>query len=163
MNNKNKTLISWSIALLIIIVGGISVYNNSSEKITSNSYLTSKEENRTFIEHSNQKYTKNATSFDFKGFTGKWSLIEFESNKDNKIVLEDNTKIEKGKFYIVVLDSDYKNIAMHESKEGENLEFTTPKDGKYLVRIVGKDASGKFDIKINANNDISVSHRDFWE
>ncbi|MBU5483730.1 hypothetical protein KQI86_05260 [Clostridium sp. MSJ-11] len=163
MNNKNKALISWSIVLLIIIVGGIFVYNNNFAGITSNSYLTSKEENRTFLEHVNQQYTENGASFDFSGFTGKWSLIEFESSKDNKIVLEDNTKIEKGQFYIVVLDSDYKNIAMHESKEGENLEFTTPKDGKYLVRIVGKNASGKFDIKISSENDISITHKDFWE
>ncbi len=110
------------------------------------------------------KESKNTHSFDFKKFDGKWSLMEFTSSKGNKININDNTKISKGKFYIIILDSKYNIIAKkEESNENGDINFTTPKDGKYFIRIVAANASGKFDISVNAANNIDISHKHFFD
>lgn len=160
---KRRNLIVGGV-ILIIIAGGILVYKKNFPNIDSNNYLASKEEEkRTFLYHGNDKSNKNSKSFDFEKFDGKWSLMQFTSNKDNEINISDNTEISKGKFYIVILDSEYNIVAKkNEVNEEGNIKFTTPKDGKYTVRIVGANASGTFDISINGTDTIDVSHIDFF-
>jgi hypothetical protein len=165
MKKSNKLIILCLIVVVIVSGIGIVMYKNSSSYTTSDSYLSSRnEDERTFHYNHNEKNTKDGASFDFTGFTGKWSLMEFNSDKDNKIAINDNTKINKGKFYVVVLDSNYNIVCKkNETEDKGNINFTTPKSGKYLVRIVGKDADGNFDLKISSNNNINVSHKDFFD
>ena len=111
----------------------------------------------------NNKNTKDNTIFGFKNFDGKWSVMKFTSNKGNRITINDNTKISKGKLYIVVLDSNYNVVAKkNELDQNGNVKFTTPKDGKYIIRIVGASASGNFNIKVTAGHDIDITHKDFF-
>ncbi|WP_032120975.1 hypothetical protein [Clostridium amazonitimonense] len=168
MTKRNRLNTNLIISVIVVLIIGSILYKNSSYYISSKHYLSSKEEKRSFYSLKNEKNTQDGKSFDFDKFTGKWSLIEFTSDKDTKITIKDNTKISKGTFYIVVLDSDYNIIAKkNESNENENengsIDFTTPKSGKYIIRIVGKNAMGNFDIKISESNNINLSHKDFFE
>ena len=72
-------------------------------------------------------------------------------------------KISKGKFYVVVLDPNYNIITKTESNEKTNLSFTTPKDGKYIIRIVGEKAKGSFNIKISSTSNIAVNHKELFD
>ncbi|NMM65990.1 hypothetical protein HBE96_25770 [Clostridium sp. P21] len=163
MKKRNMLII---LCMIVIAVSGIvmMIYKNSSSYISSDSYLSSRnEDERTFQYNHNEKNTNDGASFDFTGFTGKWSLIGFNSDKGNKITIIDNTKINKGNFYVVVLDSDYNIISKKsETEDKGNMNFATPKNGKYMIRIVGKDASGNFNLKINASNNINILHKDFF-
>ncbi len=86
----------------------------------------------------------------------------FTSSKGDKINIDDKTKITKGRFYIVVLDSDYNIIAKkNELNQKGNIKFTTPKDGKYIIRIVGASAGGNFNIKVSSGHNIDITHKDF--
>lgn len=149
---------------LIVLAGGTSLYKNTFPNIDSNSYLSSSyESQKSFCYLGNEKNVGNTKSFDFEKFNGKWSLMQFTSNKGNKINISDNTKISKGKFYIVILDSKYNIIAQkNELKDNGNISFTTPSDGKFIIRIVGENASGNFSIALSAGNNINVSHIDFF-
>ncbi|KEJ02122.1 hypothetical protein G4W71_00850 [Clostridium botulinum] len=162
---KKRTKLIISCLVFIIIAGSGIVYKNYFNNIDSNSYLSSKDEReRSIFCRENDKRSKNTHSFDFKKFDGKWSFMEFTSKKGNKMNIIDNTKISKGKFYIVILDSKYNIIAKkNETNQNGNINFTTPKDGKYLIRIVGAKASGKFDVSINSDKNIDISHIDFFD
>ncbi len=162
---KKRTKLIISCLVFIIIAGSRSVYKNYFVNIDSNNYLSTRDESeRNVYSLENDINSKNAYSFDFKKFDGKWSLMEFTSSKGNKININDNTKINKGKFYIVILDSQYNIIAKkNESNQNGNINFTTPKDGKYLIRIVGAKASGKFDVSVNSDKNIDISHIDFFD
>ncbi|WP_346915895.1 hypothetical protein [Clostridium sp.] len=161
---KRSNLIIICLIVIIIAGAGTALYKNYFPNIDSNNYLSSSDESeRSFYYHGNEKSDENNESFDFEKFNGKWSLMQFTSNKGNEININDNTKISKGKFYIVILDSEYNIIAKKdELKDSGNINFTTPKDGKYTVRIIGADASGNFNISISANDNITVSHMDLF-
>ncbi|SUY47670.1 Uncharacterised protein [Clostridium putrefaciens] len=161
---KRSNLIIICLIVIIIAATGTSLYKHYLPNIDSNNYLSSNDESeRSFDYHGNEKSGENTKSFDFEKFNGKWSLIQFTSNKGNKININDNTKISKGNFYIVILDSEHNIIAKkNELKDNGNINFTTPKDGKYTVRIIGANASGNFNISISASNNINVSHIDLF-
>ncbi len=162
---KKRTKLIISCLVFIIIAGSRSVYKNYFVNIDSNNYLSSRDESeRNITSRENDDIGKNTHSFDFKKFDGKWSLMEFTSSKGNKINIKDNTKINKGKFIIVILDSKYNIITKKdETNQNGNINFTTPKDGKYLIRIVGAKASGKFDVSINSDKNMDISHIDFFD
>lgn len=161
---KKRTKLIISCLVFIIIAGSISVYKNYFVNIDSNNYLSSRDESeRNITSRENDDISKNTHSFDFKKFDGKWSIMEIKSNKGNKINIKDNTKIAKGKLFIVVLDSECNIITKKdETKQKGDINFTTPKDGKYFIRIVGLNAGGKFDISVNATKNIDISHIDFF-
>ncbi|WP_251862520.1 hypothetical protein [Clostridium sp. Marseille-Q2269] len=153
------------IIFVIIIVMGISLYKNSFFYIGSNNYLsTVQDAERSVYFKRNERDSLDGKKFDFGKFTGKWSLLEFTSYKDNRIVIEDKTRISKGSLYLVVLDSDYNIIAKrNEREENNDISFTTPKSGKYIIKIVGKNLTGNFNIKIKANDNIVIKHIDFFK
>ncbi|ACQ53046.1 hypothetical protein [Clostridium botulinum] len=161
---KRNNLIIVCLAVIIIAGSGI-VYKNYFTNIDSNNYLSTRDESeRNITGRENGIRSKNSYSFDFKKFDGKWSLMEFKSSKGNKINIKDNTKINKGKFFIAVLDSEYNIITKKdETNQKGDINFTTPKDGKYLIRIVGLNAGGKFDISVNSAKNIDISHKDFFD
>ncbi|MBU3187500.1 hypothetical protein [Clostridium estertheticum] len=161
---KRSILIIICLIAIVILGTGTVIYKNYFPNIDSNNYLSSndKSSEKSFGYNGNEKSGENTESFDFGNFNGKWSLMQFTSNKGNKITINDNTKISKGKFYIVILDSEYKIITKkNELNDNKNLNFTTPKDGKYTIRIVGKNASGNLNISTNSN--IKVSHIDLFD
>lgn len=166
MQRKSKSIISWLIVIVIIIGIGIFLSKNTFYNGFTNSYLTSKSDNETsFVYNKNYKRSNNGESFNFGGFNGKWSLIEINSDKNNEITLHSNTKISGGKFCIVALDPNYKIVGKIEvikakDKESE-ISFRTSEKGKYLIRIVGKNASGNFDVKVSSTANMNISYRDF--
>ena len=164
MNKKRKLNVSLILGIIMGLIIVNSLYKNSSYYISSNNYLSSKEKTEKSVDFKqNENNTEYGKSFDFGNFIGRWSLMEFTSDKDTKITINDSTKISKGIFYIVVLDSEYNIIAKkNELKENGDIDFTIPKSGKYIIRIVGKNATGSFNMKISANNKINISHKDFF-
>lgn len=162
---KSRKLILNCVLIAIVIIAGAAIYKNNFLNIDSNAYLSGngKSEKSFEVYDGNGEDSKNGQNFEFKKFDGRWSLMKIKSSKGNNISIGDNTKIEAGKFYIVVLDSDYKIIAKkNEISDKGDIRFTAPKDGEYIVRIAGKNASGKFDINVNANKNVDISHLDFW-
>lgn len=162
---KRSNLIILCLIVIIIAAAGIVLYKNYFLSIDSNRYLSSSDESmKSFDQYTNEKSGVNNQSFDFEKFNGKWSLMQFTSGKNNEIKINDSTKISKGKFYIVILDSEYNIVAKkNELKDNGDIIFTTPKDGKYTIRIIGDNASGNFNVSISSNNNINVSHLDFFK
>ncbi|UZQ49026.1 hypothetical protein [Clostridium kluyveri] len=109
---------------------------NISPNIDSKDYLTSKGDTTSFKNKYNEKNFDNGTNFDFTKFTEKWSLIEFDSKKEAAIKILDNSKITEGKIYILVLNSNYKDILIHKLNRKSVLNFCTPKGGKYSIRTL---------------------------
>lgn len=158
---KSEKLIAICIIFLVL---GLSLYKNSSFYINSNMYLSSKDESDKSIYHmTNVIDSQDGKSFDFDKFTGKWSLMEAFCDKDTKIVIKDKTKINKGLFYIVVLDSNYNIVAKKnevKENEDEDIEINIPKSDKYFIRIIGEDAGGHLNIKVKGND--NINHIDFF-
>ncbi|OSB09896.1 hypothetical protein [Clostridium botulinum] len=148
---------------IIVVITGMVIYKSTVPNINSIDYLTSKEETPSITKLSNEERTKDSRKFDFYRFDGKWSLMEFESTKNNKIKIIDNSKITKGTLYIVVLSSEYKALATHKSNGKDSLDLSIPKNGKYFIRIVGKNSKGNLNIKINSTTDIHLSHRSIFD
>ena len=145
--------------VLSIVLVGISMYRTNHPNINSKYYLASGEEDPSVTNLNTRKQTKDIREFDFDKFSGRWNIIEFQSTKGNKVKIIDNSNITKGKLYIVVLNSEYKALAIHKSDGKSTLNLTTHKDGKYIIRIVGQGTCGNLNMKVTSPIDIHLSHR----
>lgn len=165
MQRRNKSIICWVVVIIVVIGVGIFLSKNVSSNEFSNNYLTTKlDGHKSFVKHFNDVQTETGKSFDFSKFDGKWSLMEINSDKNNKVTIRDNTKITKGKFCILVLDPNYKIVDKIEPKNKEtDTSFITSVKGKYLIRIVGKKSSGNFNIKVSSANNVNIKHNDFFD
>ncbi|WP_331665353.1 hypothetical protein [Anaerocolumna sp.] len=136
MEKRRNLIVLFTI--FIIFTGGVLVYKVKFPNIDSNVYLSNKNEShKSFNSKTNDKSDKNSKSFDFEKFDGNWSLMQFTSNKGNEININDNTKISKGKFYIVVLDSEYNIVAKkNEVNETGNIKFITKKVGNIVLELL---------------------------
>ncbi|WP_061996251.1 hypothetical protein [Clostridium sp. ATCC 25772] len=162
---KNKLTTIYVLILIIIPLVGTIIYKNTNFYVGSDRYLSCKnagERKVRLLEDLNN--TSNGINFDFKDFTGIWDFIEVTSKEDERITIDDSSKIYKGKCYTVILDSDYNIIAKNnELDKKSTIEFDAIKNKKYFVRIVGKNANGVLDVKINGNDNVNISHRGFFD
>ncbi|AAK81389.1 hypothetical protein BJV85_000442 [Clostridium acetobutylicum] len=152
-----------SAIIVIVFFGVFQIYKSYFNSSDSSEYLTERKDMPSFKYLQNEKNTDDGKSFDFAGFNGRWSLIHFNASKGTKITIHDSSKITKGKLYIVVLDSRYKSMAIHKSVKKSTFHLTTHRRGEYIVRIVGDNSKGKFDIKIDSNPHINISHKDLMD
>ncbi|WP_010297348.1 hypothetical protein [Clostridium senegalense] len=162
---KNKLTIIYVLILIIIpLIGGI-FYKNTNFYIGSDRYLSCKNPDELKVKLMDDlNDTPNGINFNFTGLSGTWDLIELSAKENNRITIDDNSKINSGKCYTVILDSDYNIIDKNnELDKKSNIEFDAIKNEKYFVRVVGKNASGSIDIKINNIENLDVSHRDFFK
>ncbi|MEY8764804.1 MULTISPECIES: hypothetical protein [Clostridium] len=163
MRKRDKLIISLLVIVVMIAVVGIFLNKGISYGEFSNSYLTSTSDgDRSFFSHTNDMEADSGKSFDFGKFDGRWSLMEFTSPKNNKITITDDTKINNGKFIVVILDPNYNIISKTSYNNKTSLNFTTSKQGKYIIRIAGKKASGHFGIKIDSASGIDIKYNDFF-
>ncbi len=97
-NKKMIKMNKFKIGCLIIIIIGICIFNY----VNPSKYLTSRKSSPDFEYLGNEKYVNDSTSFKFSGFNGTWSLIRFDSIKDNKITINNNSKINEEESYVVI-------------------------------------------------------------
>lgn len=152
------------VSVLFVIVA-LYLYKNSSFYIGSDNYLSgSTESDRILDVCHDMETTKNGISLDFNGFTGKWSLFKLKPNKDSEITISTDVNIKEGLFYIVVLDSDYNLVKKIDVLEDtpELLKFDSSKNNTYFVRIIGNNAVGNFNLKVNNITNIELNYIDFF-
>lgn len=104
-----------------------------------------------------EKFNDNNVSFSFKKLNGVWQLLLLESKKDDEITIINNSKIDEGKFYIGVLNSENEIIAFDKEKQ-DKITFVTPEEGFYLVRILAKNSSGKCDVKVDSKKGVNLNY-----
>ncbi len=126
-------------------------------------HYTSHQGGASFDEKLNEVNTDNGSSFDFSNFKGNFTLMEFTTTKGSKIEISDTSIISKGTLDIVVSDSHYKDVIVHNSTKESSFDFTAPKDGMYFIRLVGKNAYGTLDLKINSDTNIDLIHKDIYD
>lgn len=155
MNEVNKTKKLPIIILLAFIVMflGANIYR----RIDANR-LKSKKTSISCIERiKDEKLNDNNVSFSFKKLNGVWQLLLLDSKKDDEITIINNSKIDEGKFYIGVLNSENEIIAFDKEKQ-DKITFVTPEEGCYLVRILAKNSSGKCDVKVDSKKGIDLNY-----
>ncbi len=165
---KNRKIVSIVIISVIIfvllLVSGGALFKNSTMYYRSDDYLSQVKEERSVGSMQDEKNVADGKSFDFEQFTGKWTVMEITARKGTEIILQDQSEIREGLFYIIVLDSDYNIIIKREeSNENTNITFTIPEDGEYRIRIAGKNATGQFNVTVRASEEISLLHKDFFD
>lgn len=165
MKRINKAIIYVVIFLIIIIFIKIIISKNYNkvENINSKEYLNIKEENVSFGEKTNEMKNKDGISFQFSNFKGEFTILEITAIENTKVEIRDESIISKGNLYIVVLDSKYNSVYIHESINKSIFSVDLPKADKYFIRLIGKNSFGNLNLKVTPNTNITLTHKDIFD
>lgn len=97
------------------------------------------------------------TELSFK-LTGMETLWAIKSDYDTDVLVEYSSQIEKGKLKLVLIHPDHSIETIFEGS-GENTVNVPVKTGTNRLKIVGKNATGKIDFKIQTSEEIRVIPR----
>lgn len=154
---KRKGII-FLLSITVISIGAMFICNEESN-VNADSYLGCKEETRTFIDYEDINNTNDSINLNISNFTGQWSFFDLTIKKGSSVAIKDDSNISNGKLYMVILDNNYNIVSKKQINGQGTLNFLPEEDGKYFVRIVGKNASGNFNIEIDSNKEYDVFYK----
>ncbi len=110
----------------------------------------------TFVGRSGNE-SKNRIDVSFRKFAGVQTLWLIEAKEDGVIELDYDNEITKGDFKLVVVtpEGEVDNVAEQTNKG--SYKVTTSK-GKYRIKIVGRTATGEFEMDLETKGVKRVSH-----
>ncbi|MFF2017416.1 hypothetical protein [Paenibacillus sp. NPDC058177] len=159
----NKLLKSFSIILLIFIVGGCGIGSNTQETIfNDNQRLMDSGDSYTFGSKTG-KITEDHAEIKFSGFSGVYTVWSIMSDADvtTKINISGNAKNDK--FKIIQVNENKELITLWKGEGATELTVSIPKGGS-SIKWAGKHASGKVVMQLETNSEMRVaSQKDLFE
>lgn len=154
--NRRYLLISFLCILALAGCSGISskqknIYANNkqiAEETDTYTYLT-RVASEDSIENINQ------INLEFSKFYGTDTLWSIESSGKHKLELSYNSEISKGKFKAVLVTAKEEVLNLFEGTD-EGIIVLDLDEGKYRLKIVGKDAKGNIQIDIEESISIEL-------
>lgn len=121
------------------------VKNKVRDKTLSYSYFSSsrKKENN-----------KNLITQSFKSFSGVDEFVRFSGIQGSDIKLHYDSNIENGEFNIVLLNEDLEIISVLDGNRKDLYTIKNVVEGKYIVKITGKEAKGNVSIELISNSPV---------
>lgn len=134
-----------SICILICACGKASDYQQS---IYNNDSLINKEGDSYFASSLKVKGSNGDYQVAFTNFTGSKTIWDTESDEEKEINIDFSSKMAKGESKLVLINPDGTIFELNNGVEKENHNYKLPK-GKNRIKVVGKNSSGEFTIKID--------------
>lgn len=98
----------------------------------------------------------NKTNLNFE-FSGTDTIWEIESMKETKVTLSFKSKIENGKYKLVLITPSNDVITLCNKSSKKNKEITL-KPGKTKIKMVGLSAKGNLNLEIKPSNNKDILH-----
>ncbi|MCM1992563.1 hypothetical protein [Oceanirhabdus seepicola] len=87
-----------------------------------------------------QSRSQKKITFRFKKFKGSYISSDFSINKDDKILIDYNGKVEEGNCVANILNSEYEIVLSMEYCGEKTYEFTSEKSDRYTVEFLTQEA-----------------------
>lgn len=140
--------------LLLVFVGNFIVTkgflnNNKGKLFYDDSKIIESTDNYSFLIR-NGLSMNNETNlkFNFSGINSIWSL---SANNENELKITYNSKITSGEFKVLLITSEKKIIDILENNSEGVKDLTLPK-GENIIKIVGDNAVGEIQLKLEEEN-----------
>lgn len=165
---KSKKLI-YIIISIVIVLGGIITINRFMDRFytgvnrksiyTDNSKIVALNDNYSYL-YKRGINEKGYTNMSFK-FSGMDTIWEISSKKDSTINIEFDSKIESGKFKVVLIDENNNVIKILEQSQEGSSKFNIKK-GNSRIKIIGSDCKGELKMNITANKEENMDVVDIY-
>lgn len=165
---KSKKLIYIIIAIVIVSGGIITINrfidrfyigNNRKSIYTDNSKIVALNDNYSYL-YKRGINEKGYTNMSFK-FSGMETIWEISSKNDSTINIEFDSKIESGKFKVVLIDPNDNVIKILEQSQEGRSKFDIKK-GNSRIKVIGSDCKGKLKINITTNEEEDIDIVDVY-
>jgi hypothetical protein len=147
---------------LLFLVGTISVFSFADEKndiYKDDNKIVQQGDNYTFENKIGARISSNEIDIKYSGFSGTNTIWLLEVKEDGELSLNFDSTVDNGEFKMVLINSQKEIESILEGTEQGNKAIKLTK-GKYVIKIVGRNAAGKIMVSINKNQNIKITKVD---
>ena len=154
MKIKNKLIY---IGLILIFAGGL-IFNIYQKNIYYNDKrIAQEDDNYKVVNFSSNSKDIEEYELTYGSISGDRLMWILNPKEETEVTFNYDSNVDKGKFKVVLVDSDEKNIEniLEGTEEGsKTIGLTTH---KYFIKFVGKDAAGELKFSAVHNKSVDIS------
>ncbi|MBU5440347.1 hypothetical protein KQI42_20330 [Tissierella sp. MSJ-40] len=156
MKFKNKFLLRICLLFLAII---ISYYGGSREEkniYNDDGEIAQPWDNFSYRIRVDKEESNDKIDFKYSGFSGADTIWHLESEEDGEITFKYNSTVNRGDFKAVLINpkEEIDDILIGNEQDEKTIKLAK---GKYIFKIVGRNAKGKTKISINKNQNVEIT------
>jgi len=142
---KSKFLLSLYLFLIILIGSGCGVSQDKKNIYSNNDIITQEADSFSFKTRKDTGNSKDEVNIKYNGFYGADTIWVIESENDEEIILKYNSNVKSGEFKVVLINpkKEIENILVGSQQGDKTIKLTK---GKYVIKIVGRNAKGEINI-----------------
>lgn len=157
LQKKKKIIYVILIILILIIVSGAE-FNLRQKNIYYNDKKIAQEDDSYSVENfSGNSEDIEKYKLTYEKLSGDCLMWILNPKEETEITFNYNSNVDKGKFKVVLVDSDKHEIIniLEGTEEGSRtIKLTTD---KYFIKFVGEDAAGELEFSVDNNKNVVIS------
>lgn len=156
MKLKNNLLLCICLLFIVVIISGCEVSQDKKNIYDDNDRIAQQGDSfayatRTDIEDSNDKI-----DVKYSEFYGTDTIWDLDSKEDGEITIKYDSAVNSGDFKVVLINSknEIDNILIKNQQGEKTIKLS---QGKYIFKIVGRNAKGEIKVSINKSQNVEIT------
>ncbi|WP_315116822.1 hypothetical protein [uncultured Clostridium sp.] len=156
MKLKNRFLLCISLLFLIVLISGCEARREEKDIYDDNDEIVQQWDSFSYRKRTDKEDSNDKIDFKYSGFYGTDTIWHLESEEDGEITFKYNSTVNNGDFKAVLISpkEEIKNILIGNEEDEKTIKL---EKGKYIFKVVGRNAKGKAEISIDKSQNVDIT------
>lgn len=155
LSKCKRLIISIMFLLTLIFFSGCEATNYQKSIYNDNSKIAKVADTATVGRYISNSLKKDTQNIKFGFFYGVKTFFILDSDEENTVKVNFESKIDGGKFKVVLVTPDKKVVDIFAQSKKGSATLKIPK-GKSRIKIVGNNAKGKLTLTVKSDGDVNI-------
>lgn len=156
MKLGNKFLLCVCLLLSIVIISGCEISQDKKDIYNDNNKIVQEGDSFSYRTRTDKEDSNDKIDVKYSDFSGTETIWALESKEDGEIIFKYNSTVNSGDFKAVLINPKKEiEIILTGNQQGDKVVKLTK--GKYIFKIVGRNAKGETKISINKNQNVEIT------
>ncbi|MEQ8197891.1 MAG: hypothetical protein ABRQ27_07795 [Clostridiaceae bacterium] len=156
MKLKSKFLLCTSLLFLVVIINGCEVSQDKRNIYDDNDRIAQQGDSFSYSTRTDTEDSNDKIDVKYSGFYGTDTIWNFDSKEDGEITIKYDSVVNSGDFKAVLINTKNEvNNILTKNQQGEKTIKLS--QGKYIFKIVGRNAKGEIKVSINKSQNVEIT------
>lgn len=156
MKLRNKFLLCACLLLLIVTISSCGVSQNKKNIYNNNDKIVQEGDSFSYRTRIDTEDSNDKIDVKYSSFSGTETIWALESKEDGEIIFKYNSTVNSGDFKAVLINPKKEiEIILIGNQQGDKVVKLAK--GKYIFKIVGRNAKGEIKISSNKNQNVKIT------
>jgi len=155
MNTRKIVLVGFCLLLAAVMLG-CAAGQDKQKIFDDNEAIVQDGDSYTFVDRTGSTNSDESVALAYTGFSGVQTIWTMEASTASEVEFEFDSTVDKGEFKVVLVTPDQKVVTLLTgTQQGATTQALV--QGKYDVKLVGRNADGKFTLSLKPELNVSLS------